>query len=81
MEACLSDIFELEGRPSAALDEALREAEEAIRQVLGDVPEMELSPQSAYIRRRQHELARAAHLASASQGKEPHRQVRIFRGE
>jgi len=81
MEACLSDIFELEGRPSAALDEALREAEEAIRQVLGDVPEMELSPQSAYIRRRQHELARAAHLASASQGKEPYRQVRIFRGE
>jgi hypothetical protein len=81
MEACLSDIFELEGRQSAAMGEALREAEEAIQQVLGGVPEMKLSPQSAYIRRRQHEMARAAHLASASQGKEPHRQVRIFRGE
>jgi stage III sporulation protein SpoIIIAA len=81
MEACLSDIFELEGRPSASLDEALREAEEAIQQVLGGVPEMKLSPRSAYVRRRQHELARTAHLASASQGKEPHRQVRIFRGE
>jgi hypothetical protein len=79
MEACLTDIFELESRPSASLDEALREAEEAIRQVLGGVPEMELSPQSAYIRRRQHELANAANLASASRGKEPHRRVRIYR--
>ena len=81
MEACLSDIFDLESRPSASLGEALREAEEAIRQVLGGAPEVELPPQSAYVRRRQHELARAAHLASASRGKEPRRWVRIFREE
>ncbi len=81
MEACLSDIFDLEHRPSAALDKALQEADEAVRQVTGGEPEVELSPQSAYIRRRQHELARAVDLNSYSVGKEPHRSVRICRGE
>jgi len=79
MEACLGDIFDLESRPSDALRWALREAEEAIRQVQGGVPEVELSPQNAYTRRRQHELARAASLASESRGKEPQRRVRIYR--
>jgi stage III sporulation protein SpoIIIAA len=81
MEACLSDVFELESRPSASLDQALREAEEAIGQVQGGAEEVELSPQTAYIRRRQHELARAANLSSYSVGKEPHRMVRICQGE
>jgi len=81
MEACLSDIFDLESHTSDSLHQALRESEEAIRQVLGGVPEVELSPQNAYVRRRQHELARAADLASESRGKEPHRQVRIYREE
>ena len=81
MEACLSDIFDLEHRPSAALDKALQEADEAIRQVTGGEPEVELAPQSAYIRRRQHELAHAVDLNSYSVGKEPHRSVRICRGE
>ena len=81
MEACLSDIFDLEHRPSAALDKALQEADEAVRQVTGGEAEVELSPQSAYIRRRQHELARAVDLNSYSVGKEPHRSVRICRGE
>jgi stage III sporulation protein SpoIIIAA len=79
MEACLTDIFDLENRPSDPLRQALREAEEAIRQVQGGVPEVTLSPQSAYIRRRQHELASAANLVSESRGKEPHRRVRIYR--
>jgi len=79
MEACLSDIFDLEGGSRDPLRQALREAEEAIRQVQGGLSEAELSPQNAYIRRRQHELARAANLVSESQGKEPQRRVRIFR--
>ena len=79
MEACLGDIFDLENRPPTSLDEALREAEEAIRQVQGGVPEVELSPQNAYIRRRQHEMARAARLASESRGREPDRRVCIHR--
>ena len=81
MEACLNDIFDLESRASDPLRQALREAENGIRQVQGGVPEVTLSPQTAYIRRRQHELVYAANLASESRGKEPHRRVRIFREE
>jgi stage III sporulation protein SpoIIIAA len=79
MESCLNDVFDLENRPSDPLRHALREAEEAIRQVMGGVPQAELTPQNAYIRRRQHEMARAANLVSESLGKEPHRRVRIYR--
>jgi stage III sporulation protein SpoIIIAA len=81
MEACLSDIFDVEGGSPDPLRQAIREAEEAIRQVQGEAPEVTLSPQNAYVRRRQHELARAANLASESRGKEPHRRVRIYREE
>ncbi len=81
MEACLSDLFDLESGSSDPLHQALREAEEAIQQVQGGVPEVELSPQNAYIRRQQHELARAANLMSESQGKESRRRVRIYREE
>jgi len=79
METCLSDIFNLESKSPDPLRQALQEAEEAIQQVQGGVPEVELSPQNAYIRRRQHELAHATNLASESQGKGPHRRVCIYR--
>ncbi len=81
MEACLSDIFDLESGSPDSLHQALQETEEAIRQVQGGVPEVELSPQNAYIRRRQHELAHAANLTSESRGKESHRRVRVYREE
>ena len=81
MEACLSDIFELESRSSSSLDQPLREAEEAVRQVQGGASEVELSPQTAYVRRRQHELARAASLSSYSVGSGAKRRVRICREE
>jgi len=81
MEACLNDVFELESRPSTALEQALGEAEEAIHKVQEGAQEVELAPQTAYIRRRQHELAQAANLYSHSVGKEPHRSVRICQKE
>jgi stage III sporulation protein SpoIIIAA len=81
METCLADIFKLEGRLTAAMQEALVEAEEAIRQVQGGVAEVELAPQSSHVRRRQHELARAAQLGSYSAGNEPRRSVTICRPE
>jgi len=81
MEACLSDIFDLESGSPDSLPQALREAEEAIRQVQGGVPEVELSPRNAYIRRRQHELARAANLSSYSVEKGADRRVRVCREE
>ncbi len=81
MEACLSDIFNLETGPPDPLRQALREAEDAIQQIQAGVPGVELAPQNAYVRRRQHELAQAANLASESHGKEPRRRVRIYREE
>ncbi|MBN1813003.1 MAG: AAA family ATPase [Anaerolineae bacterium] len=79
MEACLSDIFDLESRSPDPLNQAMREAEEAIRQVQAGVPEVELSPQNAYVRRRQHELAQAANLTSYSAGEGADRRVRVCR--
>jgi predicted RNA-binding protein Jag len=58
---------------------AMREAEEAIRRVLNGAKMVELSPQNAYIRRRQHQTARDARLISHSRGREPYRRVRILR--
>ncbi len=78
MQSCLRDVFNVEDEAVSPLDRALTEAEEAIGKVLDGEVECVLSPQNAYVRRRQHELARAADLASMSRGKEPNRRVRIF---
>ena len=72
--------------PTAARDKsnsfklALGEAEKAISQVKGGQEEVELSPQSAYIRRLQHLLAERNNLGSKSLGRDPDRRVRIYRG-
>jgi stage III sporulation protein SpoIIIAA len=58
---------------------ALGEAEEAVSRVRGGQEAVELSPQSAYIRRLQHLMAERNHLSSRSLGKEPERRVRIFK--
>ena len=80
MEQCLADIFGIVPEtPETKLAKAISEAQEAIQRVLAGEPSVDLSPQDAYIRRRQHEMARAANLISHSYGKEPHRRVRIFR--
>lgn len=78
MQGCLSDVFDVESGEPDPLDQALAEAEEAIDKVLSGEGEVLLSPQNAYVRRRQHEMARAADLESMSRGREPDRQVRIF---
>jgi hypothetical protein len=79
MENALVDLFSL---PDTELDPvaiALREAREAIRRVQSGTRSIDLSPQNAYIRRRQHQIVRKANLISHSYGKEPRRRVRIFR--
>ncbi|MBN1862616.1 MAG: single-stranded DNA-binding protein, partial [Dehalococcoidales bacterium] len=58
---------------------ALNEAEEAVAQVKDGGESVELSPQSAYIRRLQHLIAERNALLSQSTGKDPNRRVRIFR--
>ncbi|HEY50244.1 MAG TPA: AAA family ATPase [Dehalococcoidia bacterium] len=60
---------------------ALAEAEAAVEQIRnGENGEVELSPQSAYIRRLQHLIAERNEMASRSEGKDPNRRVRIYKG-
>ena len=60
------------------VDLALREAEAAIAKVLTGSRPIELTPQNAYIRRLQHQLAEQHNVSSRSRGKEPKRRVKIF---
>ena len=60
-------------------EEALGEAREAVTQVESGEEAVELSPQSAYIRRLQHLMAQRNDLGSRSHGKDPNRRVKIYR--
>jgi stage III sporulation protein SpoIIIAA len=75
MQASLTSIFSLEIDPREA---ALRETEDAIGVVLKRSEPVELSPQNAYIRRLQHQMAERANLVSRSRGREPYRRVRLY---
>jgi stage III sporulation protein SpoIIIAA len=79
MQSCLADIFGLEVGEMDPFAVAMRETQEAIQKVLAGANSVNLSPQNAYIRRRQHQMARQANLVSHSYGKEPRRRVRIYR--
>ena len=57
---------------------ALRETEQAIGQVMKEQEPIELSPQNAYVRRLQHQMAERANLVSRSRGREPYRRVRLY---
>jgi stage III sporulation protein SpoIIIAA len=80
MEGVLEDLFGVDGA-SDPMAEALRETQAGIEQVQRGAHSVELSPQSAYVRRQQHEMARQANLYSRSLGKEPKRRVRIYASE
>jgi hypothetical protein len=56
---------------------ALGEAEEAVNQVRNGQEAVQLSPQSAYIRRLQHLIAERNDLSSHSLGRDPNRRVKI----
>ena len=80
MEAFLIDLFGLDvERNGDAFGEAMAEAKAAIQRVRGGAEYVDLLPQDAETRRRQHEMARDARLYSESQGAEPQRHVRILR--
>jgi stage III sporulation protein SpoIIIAA len=82
IEQELLHISHLDAAPvPGTAQNALRETEEAIAQVLETSAPVELSPQSAYIRRLQHQLAEQHNLASRSTGKEPYRRVRISKAD
>ena len=75
MQSSLTSIFSLEIDPREA---AMRETEEAIGIVLNNSEPVELSPQNAYIRRLQHQMAERANIVSRSRGREPFRRVRLY---
>ncbi len=75
MEACLTSLYSIEVDPREA---ALRETEEAIGLVKHESRPVELTPQNAYIRRLQHQMAEQANVVSQSRGREPYRRVRLY---
>jgi hypothetical protein len=79
IQTALKDVFNL---PALDVEEiAMREAEEAVYQVLLDSRAVELTPQTSYVRRQQHLLAERYRLQSRSTGLEPNRRVRIYKSE
>ncbi|OQY46672.1 MAG: AAA family ATPase [Anaerolineaceae bacterium 4572_78] len=79
MQSCLIDIFSLLPEQVDSLAVAMREARDAIRKILNGAKSVELSPQSARVRKKQHEMARRSNLISHSHGHDPQRRVRIYR--
>lgn len=78
MEEALSTVFGL-GAPTDPFEEALRETQDAISEIRrGAATTIDLTPRDPFIRRQQHDLARAANLRSSSHGPEPQRRVRIY---
>jgi hypothetical protein len=77
IQGALKDIFNLGSIDAEEI--ALREAGEAIYQVLLENKVVELSPQSSYVRRMQHQLAEQHRVHSRSTGLEPNRRVLIYR--
>lgn len=56
---------------------ALLEAEEAVRRVIAENAQCELTPQPARLRRLQHQVVKSYGLISHSEGAEPHRRLVI----
>lgn len=81
IEQSLLNIAESSGGFARPAQDALHETEAAVERLeSGGEHTVELSPQSSYVRRLQHEIATKHNLESRSAGKEPLRRVRLYRG-
>jgi len=76
IEEALREAFDM-NRLKPEQEQALREAEEAVVEVIAHRQPAELSPQAPSVRRLQHQLASAYGLDSQSVGREPFRHVVI----
>ncbi|HLF29191.1 MAG TPA: R3H domain-containing nucleic acid-binding protein [Anaerolineae bacterium] len=79
IENVLAEIFGLSLEDADPYSSAMRETQDAIQKVFSGIRSIDLAPQSADVRRMQHELIRQANLISHSYGREPYRRVRIYR--
>jgi R3H domain len=77
IEGVLRAIFGVQDRMSPE-EAAMREAEEAISEVMAAAQPVELGPQNSYLRRLQHQLIQRYGLASESKGTDPFRRVVIY---
>jgi stage III sporulation protein SpoIIIAA len=76
IEQALRELFDVES-PHPDQNDALREAEGAVIEVIARRRPVELAPRDAYLRRLQHQLANAYGLQSQSVGREPFRHLLI----
>jgi stage III sporulation protein SpoIIIAA len=80
VEQFLGDLYNLSAAPMRDnMDEIRSETQQAISAVLNGERWVDLPPGPSLVRRLQHEMARSAELVSHSYGKEPRRNVSIFR--
>jgi hypothetical protein len=79
MENFLAATFDL-GDVRAQDDEALREVEDAIDEVLDQGHPVELPPRNNHLRRLQHQIVERYGLTSTSKGEEPYRRVVVYPG-
>jgi stage III sporulation protein SpoIIIAA len=75
VRAFLGRLYNIE--PGDPADDAMREVREGIERARQGTA-VELSPQSAYVRRLQHQLVEESELVARSTGKEPRRRLRIY---
>jgi stage III sporulation protein SpoIIIAA len=82
MEQGLMSMVDNSGPVTGDMGSAMQETEDAITGVLnGEDGGVDLTPQNAYIRRLQHQMAQRYNLASRSFGREPQRRVRISKDD
>lgn len=78
MQSALAGVFNVGSGQRDPETMAMEEAEQAIAQVIDRSRTVEVAPQSAPIRRLQHQLAERYNVGSRSRGKEPNRRVKFF---
>ena len=78
MENFLIDWFRMDAEADP-VERALQDVDQAVKKVLAGRARIDLAPQTAQLRRKQHEIARQHHLTSQSFGQDPRRRVRIYR--
>ena len=78
IEQSLATMYGLD-QPSDSINEAIQEAQEAVDKIFEGADSVELSPQSAFIRRLQHLVAERSNLLSRSSGREPSRKVHLMK--
>ena len=77
MKLYLMQAFGLEDQKGEE-DEAMQEVQEAVDRVMSYGKPVELSPQSAHIRRLQHQMIEQHGLGSESRGEVPWRRVIVL---